>query len=79
MSAGGAERKYKLSQISSPTRRRETSGAAILKESVHRRLMGKVAGSEQLRERGVADWEVQPAGKTPNVDAVSFWSEPAYR
>lgn len=50
MSAGGAGRKYKLSQISSPTRRRETSGAAILKESAHRRLMGKVAGSEQLRE-----------------------------
>lgn len=57
MSAGGAERKHKLSQISSPTRRRETSGAAILKEGVHRRLMGKVAVGKRAaqRERGVAD------------------------
>lgn len=46
--------KYKLSQISSPTRRREMSRATNLKESVDRRLMGKSQlgeGEESLTEK----------------------------
>lgn len=65
MSAGSAERKYKLSQISSPTCRRETSGAAILKESVDRRLMGKSQlGSEQLRESLTEECSLQVRRQT---------------